>query len=282
MAKKENDMATQQTDLVVKQNDSLVTSEVSGELATAMQAGMTGFENVKSDDVAIPFIKILQALSPEIKKGPDKIEGAEEGDLYNTVTGEVYKGEVQIISCAFQKAYVEWTPRSSGGGFVKQHFDSSILTQTKKGGQNMRDDVLPNGNIIVTTAYHFCLLVKEDGSTQRVVMPFSSTQLKKSRKWLGQMQAIRITTANGSITPPMFSHIWEVSTVIEQKDTNTWFGYSIDSPTIIKTAPLFKEAMDFYKAVTAGSVKAAEPVDEDLAVSSGKDSNDISDVEQHF
>ena len=49
-------------------------------------AGM-GFENVSANDVAIPYLKILQALSPELR-GATKVAGAEEGLIINTVTGQ--------------------------------------------------------------------------------------------------------------------------------------------------------------------------------------------------
>ena len=43
-----------------------------------------------ADEMQIPFIRALQALSPQLnKKKPEYIDGAEQGDLFNTVTGQV-------------------------------------------------------------------------------------------------------------------------------------------------------------------------------------------------
>lgn len=236
----------------------------------------SGFENIKPEDVAIPFIKILQALSPECKKGT-RVGDAEEGDFFNTVTQEIFKGEIRVVPCAYQKAYVEWKPRTSGGGFVKQHFDSSILDQTKKDDNN--NDVLPNGNHIVTTAYHFCLLVKDDGSFDRVVIAMTSTQLKKSRRWISQMRALQIPVGNKKINPPMYSHIYPISSVPEQNDKGAWSGFAIGNPTMISTRELYESAKAFYQEVTAGVVKTAEPVETDLPTS---EEIDISKVEDKF
>ena len=73
-----------------------------------------------ADEMQIPFIRALQALSPQLnKKKPEYIDGAEQGDLFNTVTGQVWKGEegVTIIPCYQVTKYLEFTPRDMGGGF---------------------------------------------------------------------------------------------------------------------------------------------------------------------
>ena len=45
----------------------------------------------ETSELQIPFIRVIQALSPQIKKSDAAfIKGAEQGDLFNTVTGEVW------------------------------------------------------------------------------------------------------------------------------------------------------------------------------------------------
>jgi len=57
-----------------------------------------GLENFTTDDMQIPFIRILQALSPQLNKQDSMyIKGAEQGDIFNTVTQEVYKAEVWLL-----------------------------------------------------------------------------------------------------------------------------------------------------------------------------------------
>ena len=69
----------------------------------------------------IPFIRVIQALSPQIKKSDlSFIEGASQGDLFNTVTGEVWDGEkgINVIPCYQETKHLEFVPRDQGGGFV--------------------------------------------------------------------------------------------------------------------------------------------------------------------
>jgi hypothetical protein len=87
----------------------------------------SGFEGMSTNDIAIPFILLLQALSPQLR-GTTKISGAEEGDFYNNVTKEVYGKNLSLIPCAFKKSWVEWIPRGQGGGYVQEHATEEILS----------------------------------------------------------------------------------------------------------------------------------------------------------
>ena len=51
-----------------------------------------GLENIGQEDLALPFIKILSGLDPIL----DDLEEARKGDIYNTVTSNIYKGKTGI------------------------------------------------------------------------------------------------------------------------------------------------------------------------------------------
>ena len=48
-----------------------------------------GMEGMGQDDLALPFLKVLSGNDPIL----DENEEARKGDIYNTVTGEVFKGK---------------------------------------------------------------------------------------------------------------------------------------------------------------------------------------------
>ena len=242
----------------------------------------SGFENMGADDIAIPFIIILQALSPQVR-GNSRIKGAKEGDFYNTVTGEVLGDNIKIIPCLYQKAYVEWIRREDGGGFVAQHTDSNILSQATRNENNQ--DMLPNGHQLVTTAYHYCLLLRGK-KVERVVISLSSTQLKKSRKWNSQMMSLQIKAGNKLITPPMFSHVYTAESVEESNDLGQWMGWQFGDPEMITKPDLYNTAKKFHGDISTGLVRTAPPPDEryesDVNDNSGTYSNDNNDEEECF
>jgi hypothetical protein len=242
-------MMSKKNEIAVKEEQPLVA------FASDMMADAgLGFENVSANDVAIPYLKILQALSPELR-GVTKVAGAEEGLIINTVTGQLMK-EGRVIPCAFKKSYVEWTPREAGGGLVKEHTDEKILERTKKNERGQ--DVLPNGNLIVTTAYHYVMVVS-DGGFERALLAMSSTQLKKSRRWLGQMMSLQVKVGDKTFTPPPFSHSYHLGTGMETKDTNSWYGWLINDPLMVNDKGVYEAAKKFGADVSAGLVKVSEP-----------------------
>ena len=53
-----------------------------------------GSQNITQDDLALPFLKVLGQLSPEVNKQNAKfIKGAEPGMIVNSVTKELYDGK---------------------------------------------------------------------------------------------------------------------------------------------------------------------------------------------
>ena len=70
-----------------------VTTKKEGALATVnFEAdAQQGAQNISQEDLALPFLKILGQLSPEVNKRDGKyVEGAEPGKIMNTVTNQLY------------------------------------------------------------------------------------------------------------------------------------------------------------------------------------------------
>lgn len=219
----------------------------------------TGFEQADSNDYAVPFLHILQKLSPQVDEAsPNYVKDARPGMIYETVNKRLLSGKEGVIAipCAFKKSFVEWKPRDSGGGFIKDHGWNTELVETCS-----RDDrnrlVLPNGNMFVETKYHY-VLIAIDGLLLPAVISMTSSQLKKSRNWMSMMQTRRMKNSQGKeFIPPMFAYTYMLTTVLEQKDQNSWFSWNI-TPGDQSTRQEVRDAMAFHKAIAAGSVKMVD------------------------
>lgn len=223
----------------------------------------SGFENTDDQSFAIPFLIILQSGSPQCKKSDGAyIKGAEEGMLFNTVTGELFDGDagLRVIPCYYKRTFIEWAPRegAGGGGFRGEHLPSDAIVATAV--RTDKGDTLPSGNILVDTRTHYVLVVKDDGTFQPAVVAMSSTQVKKSRQWMSKMDGLKFRNSAGQLyTPPMFSHSYLVQTVPEQNDQGSWFGWKIGAANLIEDPTLFAAAKEFKRAVSAGEVKEQQP-----------------------
>jgi hypothetical protein len=140
-----------------------------------------GFENMTQDDMALPFVRILGQLSPQVTDGDAKyIEGAKPGNIYNTVTSELYDGKkgIKVIPCYYKKDYPEWSDRGDGPGApVAVHLPNSpVISTGKRDGSKIR---LPNGNYLEETASYFVMVETKSGGYTPSLITMKSTQLKR-------------------------------------------------------------------------------------------------------
>lgn len=78
-----------------------------------------GTENIGKDDVRLPRLAIAQQLSPQLVKSESAfIDGLQQGDMFNTLTGHVYgPGPLSIHVLRVDRPRgVEFIPREQGGG----------------------------------------------------------------------------------------------------------------------------------------------------------------------
>lgn len=258
------------TDVTVAQKNALAMANL---MSADAAAGKTGFEEAGAEAYAIPFLQILQSGSPQCKRSDGAfIDGAAEGQFYNTVTqklyegedkvdkssGEVTKGGIILIPCHYSQRFIEWKPRDDGGGFVAEHLPTDGIVLTTVKDEDNRD-ALPNGNILVDTRNHYVLLLNPDGSFEICVVSMSSTQLKKSRGWMSRMQQLKIKDGTKFLPAPMASHSYIATTVPEKNDKGAWMGWRIALNGPVTDPALYQAAQDFRGAVIKGTAKAVQP-----------------------
>ena len=232
----------------------LVVGNISADLI--MSNAGKGLENITSEDITIPRLSIIQANSPQRKKKDEKyIENADEGDVFNTVTSQVYKEPLTVIPCAYRKTYVEWIPREKGGGFVAAYDIRPSDTTTDPA---TRKSFLKNGNQLVDTAEHFVIIKKDDDSFESAVLTMTSSNLTVSRKWNTLLKMKKINVRGQMIDPPSFMYEFTLSTVEATNDQGTWQKYKIEEIGQIDKKHLFIAAETLSKSVDTGKVKPSE------------------------
>ena len=245
-----------------------VTTKKEGALATNLfeADAAQGDQNISQEDLALPFLKILGQLSPEVNKRDGKyVEGAEPGKIINTVTNDLYD-MISVIPCHYKRQYIEWADRgtSTGAPVAIHEADSDIVSQTTRGKDYK--DRLPNGNYLDNTANHFVLVLGNNPQTALISM--KSTQLKVSRKWNSMMMGIKMQGKNGLFTPPTYSHIYNLSTVQMSNDKGTWFGWDVTKVGPVTEKHEYDMAKAFAESVGKGEIQAKHGSEESTKTSS--------------
>ena len=210
-----------------------------------------GFENVKTESLAPPILKLLQNGSSEAqKRNQNYIEGAEPGMFLNTVTKQLYDGDkgIQVIPCHYKLEYQEWADYGTGSGRPENIYPdtSDVLDKTTKGPDGK--DRLQNGNYILTVGQHFVIILGTK-SSETAMISMSSSQGKVSRKWNSMMKSITLDGEQGPYTPPSFSHMYKLSSVLNTGKGNQWYGYNVEKVGMLEDAKMYERAKKFYEAI---------------------------------
>ena len=236
-----------------------------------------GFEESDKDSFAIPYARIVQKLSPQCDEtSGDYLEEAKAGMIINSVTEQLYDGKLgmNVIPCHFRRVFVEWNTRENGGGFVAEYDAANgALIETTK--DEKKRDITKDGTQLVDTRCHYVIIVNDDGSTSPAVITMSSTQTKKSKKWMTAMQNLLRERKDGTLyNPAMFASIFSMTTVPESNDQGNWYGWKFhhmrylneDNPVEVK---LYQTARAFRDAVKQGTATIDHAADTTMANDAG-------------
>ena len=236
-------------------------------------AGM-GMENVGSEDVKIPFLRILQDLSPQGKEGRGEyIQGAKPGMIINSVSKKLYDGRkgINVLRCYYKREFVEWQDRGKGDSAPVATYpaNSDIITKTTR--DQLGKDRLPSGNYLSNTANHYVLMLDGNMVTESALIAMSFSQLVKSREWNTMITSNKHMKKDGSIIkPPAFSHVYNLKTVLQSNSKGEFYNWNITKVGPLTDPNAYKTAKEFSEGVSKGAVSAK--YDEDKVNESSSDS----------
>lgn len=231
-----------------------------------------GFEGADRESYAMPFLQILQKMSPVVDEDDAAyIEGAKAGMLMNSVTHKLYDGKsgLLIVPCAYQRQFVEWGGRESNdGGFKGAHTPEEVDAMLSRqelvavDGRYYRPDEngkvdVKKSNYVADTRAHFVIAIDpETGDTSSAVLSLSSTQIKASRTLMTMLQQKKVEVNGVKRTPPTFANLVRVTTVGMSNDKGSWSGARFELEGLVSDPNLYEEAKALYKSVNGGKVKA--------------------------
>jgi len=208
-----------------------------------------GTQFVTADDLAIPFLKISQALSDEIDaESPEFIKGLKLGMFFNSLTKYTYGKEISIIPLRFQKVWLEWKPKR--GGLVNRHEPGTIEVDKTDFSEWKR----PNGNVIQETHMFYCMIEEhlEDGP---ILFAMQSTGIKHAKNWNSQILMTRLPNGNQA---PYFSSVWTLSIDKYTNDQGTYYQIGGKTSNIERVRFIKKSEFSDYILPTYENVKRLE------------------------
>lgn len=264
------------------------TQELSAEMEVDFLADVgAGMEGADKDSFAIPFLTVLQALSPQVDESDAKyIEGARAGMLCDTVSGQLFdaKEGVLIVPCAFQRRYIHWGARGTDSSGFKGELQVSDVERMRSNGELLDVDgrlyfrdgdkvIDPNkADVASDTRNHFVLIYDPElGTATPALMSLAATQIKKSKQLMSVLNNVRVNTANGSVCPPTFASVIRVTSVPESNDKGRWYGLKFSREGFLTDKNVYTLAKEFYGQIMAGEVNVRYEEGGDASPSSTDD-----------
>lgn len=188
-------------------------------------------DNASADDLLIPFLSILQPMSPQILEADDddKPEGLKAGSYFNSVTGELTTAKEGLViqPVMFQTMVVEWKPRENGGGIAGRfEMTDDFIRKARKANGNSMVGLKNGDNDLIETVYLYVNVLNADGSEVIgfAVLPVKSTSLQPVKGFRTAMQMVK-----GK--PPYFAFRARLSSEKKSNDQGTWYRLKVSPLT---------------------------------------------------
>lgn len=178
-----------------------------------------GYEDMDMNTMAIPFIRIIQALSPQLKKNkPEYIPDAEVNDLCNSITGKIYTLPLQIIIGKFERLYLEWKPNR--GGFCGAHAPDQIENNPKYYINDKFKHIDKQTLHELVDTYTYYVVMPDHMEDGVCIISLSSTQLKEAKK----LNRMLMNTYLPGTTKKALPHFmkWGLDVVEKSNDQGEW------------------------------------------------------------
>lgn len=231
---------------------------------------MEGFgADFGSDEVTLPFVRIVQKMSPYLVEGDaNYIEGCKAGQLVHTVDNKSYDS-LMIIPLRFEHLKIQWRMREHGGGLVQvfKPTDPDLPATHKVEYQNIVTD--EPDTVLEDTMQYVCKVLTADcEDIGMAVVSCSKSGLKFARKWNVQLQTKKLQLSNGRvIRAPLFSHMYPLSTLQETNNKNgmtqSWHSFKFGEGVVLEDSELLQACIDLAKQVNDSSFATAVDAPQD-------------------
>jgi hypothetical protein len=205
-----------------------------------------GNENVTSDDMQLPRLKLTQTLSPELDTGSASyIEGATAGQIINTVTHTAVDS-MNVVNIYYKREFAVYQKREAGSGGFQGAFEteSAALDHIRSIGGS------PDQYVVKETGKHLLLILDDDGNPQMEAMCLmDGSKIQTSNSWNTSIAMIKGVDR--------FASVWNLSTVRQSNSKGSWHNYAVDFVGYVDEE-LYGYSKNLYERVAPASAPSAK------------------------
>jgi hypothetical protein len=227
-----------------------------------------GQTDLGTSGVSIPFINLLQALSPQVAgSDAEVLDGAKPGMFLDTCSG-VLMTQVEFVIAYEREVYVEWGNEEAGRGKkIAEHLPESQAVRDAIRAAPKFNDLRVNDHPLIQTFFALGLVLNDPENPSPAILSIASTKIKPFRKY----RTARVQLLGG--LPPVYAHRLLITSIEDRNSSGQPFRNLKFSPAsgnlftslIPPVDPIYiaaKALREAYLAGTARTVEAAAGTDD--------------------
>ena len=223
-----------------------------------------GAEEIRPQDIAVPFIGHVQALSKQLAENdPKYLPDAKIGTLFNTVTGEIFsaKDGIHVVPAELRRIVVEKQPKERGGKIVATYNTRAEAQENAESGNELLDGFRV-----------FLLYQTVAGGWSPAIMSFGTkSKIYTMKHWNALLTGLRVPGPNGTpIQPPIFAWTYRITSAQQEFDDGTAAVLKV-SPVGPTRDDVYQQVKKFRAALAEGAVKVATETDDEVGESKDDD-----------
>lgn len=235
-----------------------------------------GFSHQTKDDYSIPFVTLMQALTPAVVDRTHPM--ALSGNMFNTVTEEYVDGVkgFLFVPGTTKHVFARWVPRDEGGGF-RGHLDPEdkrvleAIENAKKFGKYATPDEENEGKKLqlTETFYVYGAVCDENGAAKGMaLLAYTSTKIANYKTWMTRMRNVRNELGQ---RPPMWANLTRITAKSDRNNKGQFFtfGMSPGDPRGMQQSLLAVEDERFQLAKACAELVRSGKAKVDYAQSGG-------------
>jgi len=243
-----------------------------------------GTDNISSEDIDTPRLKLIQALSPEIQQ----FNKLRPGNFFHSAAEHIFDEPFRVVILYYDKRFILWNPRDSGGGILARADDGvhwsppdtefAVKLDKKDGGaqvkwktgKTVKESGLdawgssnpndPNSGPAATQMFNYLLAFPDHPDLMPAVLTFQRSSIKIGRKLNAKIKTVRA---------PLFGQQWLLSSFMDTNRSGQDFhNIQMQGAGLVQDAEQYKMYKGLYEnfARTGIQVKDIEGLqDEDDA-----------------
>lgn len=217
-----------------------------------------GTELMRPEDVEIPRLLLLQAMSPQVVDGDER-----PNHFWHSVAEQNLGKELTIVPVFVDQSYILWRPRKQGGGMLARAGDGihwntvgefevqldngkKVIWRTAKTVRESKldqwgssDPSDPNSPPAATRMYNVVTMLPDFPELSPVVISMQRSAIKVARKFVGKLMISRA---------PIFGLQFKMSGVKDQNSRgDEFFNYQFLSDGFVQDPEAFEQYKETYE-----------------------------------